>query len=374
MSEWLGIALFVVAVLSVVLIHESGHFFTAKAFGIKVEEFFVGFGPRLWSIRRGETEYGVKALPLGGYVRIAGMNPYQDPAERDAPRSFGAKPVWQRALVIAAGPLTHFAMAVVFLTVFFVALGAPVASKPVVGAVQATLGGRTSPAALAGLERGDLIVAVNGRPVGSVDRFVSFTHARAGQAITLTVIREGRRLTLTATPVLSTVGKQRVGRLGIELTEGRQTYNLAVSVGKAFVETGSTIRQVVAQLGNVFGPAGLRRIGQLLAGTSPRQANDVVSVYGGARLAGEAVQAGAWDFLIGILVVFNVFVGILNLAPLPPLDGGHLAVLAYEKARRRKPDLRKLIPITAAVAGFIVLLAVSLVYIDITNPIPNPFR
>src|SRR6266576_3093212 len=104
MTEWVGIFIFVVTLLVVVMIHESGHFFTAKAFGIKVEEFFIGFGPRLWSTRRGETEYGVKALPFGGYVRIAGMNPFQEPSERELPRTFGAKPIWQRALVIAAGP------------------------------------------------------------------------------------------------------------------------------------------------------------------------------------------------------------------------------------------------------------------------------
>ena len=128
------------------------------------------------------------------------------------------------------------------------------------------------------------------------------------------------------------------------------------------------------QLGKVFGPAGLSRIWHLLSGSSPRQVTDPVSIVGGAQLAGEAVRAGLWDQLLAILVVFNVFVGILNLMPLPPLDGGHLAVLAYEKIRRRKPDVRKLVPLTTAVAGFIILLAVSLVYIDITNPIPNPFR
>src|ERR671915_398930 len=119
MGEWLGGVVFLVAVLVAVLIHEAGHFLSAKAFGIKVEEFFVGFGPRLWSFRRGETEYGVKALPLGGYVRIAGMNPFQEPTPEEYPRTFGAKPIWQRALVIAAGPLTHFVIAFLLFVAFF---------------------------------------------------------------------------------------------------------------------------------------------------------------------------------------------------------------------------------------------------------------
>src|SRR6266516_5224638 len=114
MTESLGILVFVLVLLIVVMIHESGHFFTAKAFKIKVEEFFVGFGPRLWSVRRGETEYGVKALPFGGYVRIAGMNPFQEPTPEELPRTFGAKPAWQRAMVIFAGPATHFVIAFAF--------------------------------------------------------------------------------------------------------------------------------------------------------------------------------------------------------------------------------------------------------------------
>src|SRR2546427_8694889 len=165
MSSSVGIVLFIVAILVTILIHEAAHFGFAKAFGIKVEQFFVGFGPRLWSTRRGETEYGVKAFPLGGYVRIAGMNPFQETAPEELPRTFGAKPIWQRALVILAGPATHFVMAVVFLIVFFWVLGAPTATKPQIDGVQQTLNGQPSPAAASGLRVGDQIVAIDGQPV-----------------------------------------------------------------------------------------------------------------------------------------------------------------------------------------------------------------
>src|SRR5204862_3554162 len=111
-----------------------------------------------------------------------------------------------------------------------------------------------------------------------------------------------------------------------------------------------------------------------LVGNKQRTQGDVQSVVGGGQLVVEAARTQAWDLLLGILVSFNVFIGILNLIPLPPLDGGHLAVIVYEKVRRRRPDVRKLVPLTALVTGFIVLLALSLAYIDITNPIPNPFR
>jgi membrane-associated protease RseP (regulator of RpoE activity) len=373
-SQWLGVLIFAVSILAVVLIHESGHFFTAKAFGIKVEEFFVGFGPRLWSTRKGDTEYGVKLFPLGGYVRIAGMNPFQETPPEDLPRTFGAKPIWKRAVVIATGPITHFVMAVLLLVVFFVGFGVLTPAKPVVEGVQTTLDGRPSPAAVAGLRKGDEVVALDGQPVGSTDRFLTYTRSHVGRPVSITVLRDGRRVTVRATPVLSDVNGKMVGRLGIVVGEGRQRYDPIAAIGKAFVQTGVTVKEVILALGKIFGPTGLRRIGDLLAGTRPRQTTDVTSVVGATRLAGEAVQAGAWDSLFGLLVTFNIFVGILNLVPLPPLDGGHLAVLVYEKVRGRRPDLRKLVPLTAAVAGFIVLLAVSLVYIDITNPLPNPFR
>ncbi len=191
MTESLGVLVFAVSLLIVVMIHESGHFFTAKVFKIKVEEFFVGFGPRLWSIRRGETEYGVKALPFGGYVRIAGMNPFQEVTPEEYPRTFAAKPIWQRGVVIATGPITHFVMAIVFLSIFFMAIGVRTPTRPIIDEVQSQLDGRPSPAALAGLRQGDEVVAVDGRPVGNLDRFIAFTRARPLSCPTSTGRRSG---------------------------------------------------------------------------------------------------------------------------------------------------------------------------------------
>ena len=135
MSGSLAVTLFIVAILVVILIHEAAHFGMAKLFRIKVEEFFLGFGPRLWSIRRGETEYGVKALPFGGYVRIAGMNPFQEVTPEEYPRTFAAKPIWQRVVVIATGPVTHFVMAIVFLSIFFMAIGVRTPNRPIIDEV-----------------------------------------------------------------------------------------------------------------------------------------------------------------------------------------------------------------------------------------------
>jgi membrane-associated protease RseP (regulator of RpoE activity) len=383
MPAWLGVLLFVVAILLVVLIHESGHFLMAKTFGIKVEEFFVGFGPRVWSTRRGETEYGVKALPFGGYVRIAGMNPFQEPSPEELPRTFGAKPIWQRAVVILAGPVTHFVIAVVGLAIFFVAIGIPVDYRPAIGTVEPVLNGQPSPAATAGLRRGDVVIAVDGIPIAPTgdfrragDDFIEYTRAHVGDRIEITVRRGEQTLTVSATPVLAEVGGRQVGRLGVtveSLSTRRDRSDPFTAVGRGVLDTASTAKAIVLRLGDVFGPSGLRRIGELLVG-SERRPEDVVSVVGGARVAGQAAEAGAWDAFFELFILFNIFVGILNLLPLPPLDGGHLAVLAYEKITRRTPDLRKLVPLTALVAGFMILFALAVMYIDIVRPLPDPFR
>ena len=166
----LGIGAFFFALILVIVIHEAAHFAVARAFGIKVTEFFVGFGPKLWSRMRGETEVGIKAIPAGGYVKIAGMNPYETVAPEDLPRTFGAKPIWQRSLVILAGPATHFVLAFLCFAVWLGFVGQPVAKGVVISGGQAdACTASESPAAAAGLRRGDVVVAVDGLHDPSAD-------------------------------------------------------------------------------------------------------------------------------------------------------------------------------------------------------------
>jgi RIP metalloprotease RseP len=439
MPSWLYAVLFILSILAVVMIHEAGHFFTARAFGIKVEEFFVGFGPRLWSVRRGETEYGVKLLPFGGYVRIAGMNPFQEIPESERPRTFGAKPAWQRAVVIGTGPVTHFAIVFLLLAGFLMTVGVPAEDRPMVDAVETRIlsvgpsdsgvgpqpddlilqvDGRTfagqgalvdylasrsgdevvlqvargdarldvpavasnvqSPAVTAGLQPGDEVVAVDGSPAGTIDEVIGYTREHVGETISVTVIRDGREMTVSAEPALSPIqtasAVQLVGRFGVGLGGVRERTNPIAAVGRGVVETGRITGAVVGQLGDVFGPSGLTRIWRLLTGEESRTSGDVVSVVGAVRLASDAGRAGAWIELFNLLVVLNVFVGIVNFVPLPPLDGGHLAVVVYEVVRRRKADYRKLAPLSALVAGFLILFSLSVVYLDIVQPPPSPFR
>jgi len=369
-----GVVLFVEALLLMILIHEAGHFFTAKWFGIKVEEFFVGFGPKLWSTKRGETEYGIKAIPAGGYVRIAGMNPFQEPAPEDRDRVFGAKPAWQRAIVLVAGSLTHFVLAILLLASIVGFIGIPVEGPPLVAAVEPRLAGGVSPAAASGLEEGDQIVEVNGEPIDSSDELVEITSGSAGEEMTIVVLRDDERVTLRATPVPDEIEGERVARLGIRLEPPRETESTPVALWRGVEGTGEIAVESFKALGRVFSPSGLVRIGELVTGQAERSVEDPLSIVGAGRLAGQAASSENYDILLAFLAALNVFVGIVNILPLPPLDGGHLAVLAWEKVTGRKVDMAKLIPLTAAVAGLLILLTLALAYLDVANPVPDPFR
>ena len=363
---------FFVALILVILVHEAAHFAVAKAFKIKVTEFFVGFGPRLWSTRRGETEYGVKAIPAGGYVKIAGMNPYEEIAPADLPRTYGAKPRWQRALVIVAGPATHLVLAFLFFALWLGFVGRPTSTSPLVAAVAPTLdGGVRSPAAVAGIRPGDRIVGVDGIAHPTDSQLVAYTRKHVGEAITLTVERDGRQIRYTVTPVLATVAGRKVGRVGVELTWARQRPGVIGSVTGGVHLVGTAIAQTVSNVGKIFGPEGLGRVVHLIFSNEPRTVKDggPVSVVGLGRAVGQTASAGnLWDILY-IFAIVNVFIGLLNLLPLPPFDGGHLAVLAIEKIRGRTVDMRKLAPIAAAVAAFFILFTLSVVYLDIVKPI-----
>ena len=366
-----GILIFVGGVFLMIFVHELGHFLTAKRFGIKVEEFFIGFGPRLWSFRRGETEYGFKAIPVGGYVKIAGMNPLEEPAPEDRTRLFTSKPKWQRAIVLAAGAFTHFLLAFLLLGALVWFVGIP-GERPAVGAVLEQIGGQTSPAAQAGLRPGDVFIELDGQPV-LYDTLGDYLTEHAGEPLQIVVRRGDELITVEATAVTATVEGQPRGRLGILID--RESVRLGPLEGLSAV--GSGLGQMVIGsfegMGRAFGPEGIGKIGDAIFGGRERTINDPVGVVGVGRVAGQLVQAGLFGAILEMFAFFNVFVGILNILPLPPLDGGHLAVLGFEAVTGRKVSPRTLIPITAVVAGFLILMTFSLLYLDIASPIPNPF-
>lgn len=366
----LGIGAFIVALILVIVIHEAAHFGVARVFAIKVTEFFVGFGPKLWSTRRGETEVGLKAIPAGGYVKIAGMNPYETIAEQDLPRTFGAKPIWQRAFVIVAGPATHFILAFVCFSLWLGVVGEPTNRSPLLAAVPASLpDGVESPAYAAGLQAGDRIVGIDGVRQPTRASLVAHTRSHVGETVRVTVSREGKTFTVPIEPVLSDVGGERIGRLGVLLGPGiRDTAGVLGSITGSAQLVGDNLVGTVRGIARIFGPEGIGRLADLVFTDEPRRQGDPASVVGVGHIAGNLASDNRWGDLLFLFGIVNVFVGFLNLLPLPPFDGGHLAVLLIEKLRGRPVDMRKVAPISAAVAAFFIVFTLAVVYVDLVKP------
>ena len=351
MSFLLGVMIFVLALLMSVMLHETGHFLMAKKFRMKVTQYFVGFGQTLWSRQRGETEYGIKVLPLGGYVKIVGMTALEDVDPADEARSFRRQPGWQRAIVLAAGSFMHFALAFVLLFILAVGIGVP--NSATVGSVSKCLpqtlkeldsgacakGSPASPAGRAGLRAHDKIISIAGHPVSNWTQLGNVIRRQpAGKPVAVVVDRGGQRLALSVTP--GTVSGRKGSYLGIE----DQLFDRVGPVsGVAFA--GSTFGEIVVESGQAAAklPAALPDL--FKSDRSKTAGGDVSSIVGAADDAGQVVQAGGgWQYTVSalllIVISLNIFVGAFNLLPLLPLDGGHLAIVFYERLRAWLARLR----------------------------------
>lgn len=379
----IGVMAFIVGLVVMIVFHEFGHFWTARRFGIKVEEFFLGFGPKLFSRRRGETEFGVKAILLGGYVRIAGMNPFQKIPEDEYPRTFPAKPAWQRAIVLVAGSATHMILATLMFSSVYMIFGSPNPAKPQIDSVDVTVAGALGPAKTAGLRAGDRVLAIDDTALDSRNKGIVLIRASAGRELKFTVRRGGRSLVIPVTPVETDAidlrdpkKTVRAGQIGIQLGEvvERRPPHVALALGVG--ATGASLKISILGIRQIFSPRGLGGVFAALRSRGDRVIGDEqpVGLVGGGRLAGQAVTAFGIGGLIDFLALFVVFVGVANLLPLPPLDGGHLAVLAIEKVTRRKLDMRKVVPVATAVLGFLIVLNLAILYLDIFRPLANPFQ
>jgi membrane-associated protease RseP (regulator of RpoE activity) len=368
-----AIAGFLALILLVVIpIHELGHLLVARRFGFKVTEYFVGFGPRLWSRRRGEIEYGVKAIPAGGYVKIAGMNPYETVPSEDLPRAYGSKPIWQRALVILAGPGSHFLVGALLYFALFATYGNLDTDKVVVGEVAGTLSGDVSPAKAAGLRVGDVVVRVgdlsNPTPDGLGRYVTGYARQHPDEPLAYVVDRDGRTITLRIVPKLVEEDDVTKGRIGFTLGPEPLSLPEAAVVSGRWV--GKATWNSVAAIPKIF-TQGVGRTFTVLFSDEPRRADDPTSLVGVSRQIGVAGDRGDWALFLGFAAYVTVFIGVVNLVPLPPLDGGHLALLVWEKLTGRKADYRKLVPISAAVIVFLSIFAIATVFLDITQPLPT---
>ncbi len=393
--DLLGWLIFLVALLFSVMLHESGHFVAAKKFGMKATKYFVGFGPTVWSTTRGETEYGIKALPLGGFVKIVGMTSMDDVEPEDEPRSFRRAPGWQRLIVLAAGSFMHFVLAAVL--IFGLALGigiendnttqlgtvaacVPASEQALANGAKCTAANAKSPAALAGLKVGDQVTSFNGVKVDSWTQLANaIKDARPGSAVTVTVDRDGRPLTLHTT--LAAVKGRSGGYLGIAPTTVFQSASPLAAVkyvGSGFAQEISGSANALAQL-----PSALPQL--FAKDRASTAAGNVGSVVGAARATGQAVAANVgWQYKVSFVLLLvaslNIFVGVFNLLPLLPMDGGHVAVVIWERIRawfarlrgRSDPglvDYRKLIPVSFSVFLVLVVFGMMLILADIVNPV-----
>jgi regulator of sigma E protease len=340
-----------VGIALLVLLHEAGHFAAAKAVGMRVEKFSLFFGPWLWKVRRGETEYGVATIPLGGYVKISGMNPHEPLPPEVAPRAFYRQPVWKRVVVIGAGPAVNFVLAFLILWGFF-ALRPVLETVPVVDQVNAG-----SPAA-AVLEPGDRIVAVDGvRGSPAELRAQLATHrcpgrqrdgCRAAEPAVLTVVRDGREETERVTPVYDA----REGRPLIGFRFGAAERQLAVgeAAGESVTTMWNVTRLTVETIAGIF--------------YSAEKRDQVGSIVGGYESTRRTFEYDAPQ-AIAILGLISLSLAVINLAPFLPLDGGHIFWALAEKVRGRAIPFRTMEK--ASVVGFMLVLL--LFFIGVTNDV-----
>lgn len=387
----MGPFIMIVGVIAMIVIHEGGHFLAAKAFGMKATEAFFGFGPRLWSTTKGETEYGIKAIPFGGYVRIIGMNPFEEVAPEEEGRTYRVAAYWKKTVVVLAGIASHFVVAIVLLwavnwaagVVAIDADGDPVLTTTIAAVAETTEsvdGTIETPASEAGVEAGDVIVSTDGLAVEVWDDFTDFTEAHPGRDVAIGIEREGEALILDVT--LATVERTLFDDNGnAVLDENGDPISYEAGffgvVPEAEIETlgaFAAIPETFSQLweGIVGSVEGLWRmiigfpelVASLFSGNED-VTNEVrpISPIGLVGLAGDIAPT------LRLLAYVNIFVGVLNLVPLYPLDGGHFAVATYEKVTGREPDITKMIPVAAVVLLFLVSIGLIGVFLDIFRPI-----
>ena len=378
------------SIVVMLVLHELGHFVVARLAGMQVTEFFLGFGPRLWSVRRGETTYGLKAIPAGAYVRITGMSSLDvvDPAVEY--RTYRQQSYPRRMAVALAGSATHFAVALALLFVVYVAVGRPDPTRWVVGEVVSG-----SAAAAADVHVGDRIVSVDGVETPGFEEFGRVVRGLPGQAVVVVTEREGDRSkrTMVLGERLMVDGTD-AGFFGVGPDRPMETLGPVDAAAEASARFVDLVGLSVDGLVGFFTPDGLASfftggIGSPEAphpdvpaggsgpgpvvetGADPADDERLLSIYGAARL-GSAMLDDGWSTYLWFLILINVFIGVFNLVPLLPLDGGHVAIATYERirsvgGRRYTADAAKLIPLTWAVVTLLIAVFVVALYRDIVD-------
>ncbi|WP_306215073.1 M50 family metallopeptidase [Actinoplanes sp. RD1] len=354
MAYVIGVVIFALALSLSVALHEAGHLLTARAFGMRVRRFFVGRGPTLFSVRRGGIEYGVKALPLGGFCDIAGLTALDELTPAEQPRAMWRYPAWKRTVVLASGSVTHVLLALIILYAAAVSTGLPTNQTTVPPVVASS----AAPALLPG----DRILSVGGQPTPAWDDVVARVRASSGPTA-FVVSRAGASLGVT----VDVPATRRIG-VTAQLPPAFVTYGPGAAVGATLAHTGDLTIGSLQQLARFP-----ERVPAVVAaiGGAERDPDTPVSMVGASRLGGEAADRGLWAVFLLLLASFNLFMALFNLLPLLPLDGGHIMIAWYERLRRRGPvDYTRLLPLTTA----LMLLGGAVMLLTITADVVNPVR
>ena len=378
--EIIGIIGFAIALLLSVMIHEFGHYLTAKKFGMKVTEFFLGFGTRIWSFTKGETEFGIKAIPAGGYCRIEGMSPRDEMPRGEESRAFFTASSTKKLIVLGAGSFAHFLIGFLLIFIIFFAIGYS-ALTPKIEQITPN-----SAASAAGFIPGDEILAINGKEVTDWSKDAQAIGQSQGRELTFLIERGTSQITIQASPRY--IEEQERYILGIINEIGTKREGFFAATANSARATTTLIRESVKALFSL--PTKVPELLRQTFGSDERDPEGLVGIVGAARVSGDVVGSEKLNsterlgtFLI-IVASLNIFVGLFNLLPILPLDGGHMAVAIVDEFRallarlrgRPRPagiDVNVLTPITLGVFGLLAVLTVILLIADIINPISLNF-
>jgi membrane-associated protease RseP (regulator of RpoE activity) len=392
-----GVIAFIVALLFSIMVHEAGHFLTARRFNMKVTEFFLGFGKRIWSVTRGETEFGIKAIPAGGYCRIVGMSVNEEMEESDRGRAFYLASAPKRLIVLGAGSFLHFVLGFLILVLLLAGVGTTAISNKVGEVVPCIISNSTgaadakcapnappSPAKAAGLMVGDEITAINGAPIKEWSTAVKKIRNSPNEELSLTIKRGSSTLTVPITPSSRVLDGKKIGVIGVSNTLENRKLSIFRAVTNSGTLTWDLTKSSVTSLISL--PTKIPALFRQTFFHETRDATGLVGVVGVARVSAQtasdpklASREKIATFLL-IIASLNIFVGLFNLLPLLPLDGGHMAIAIIDGLRRARArrkgspappeiDVERLMPLTMAVFAILALLSLLLLAADIFNPI-----